>query len=75
MTELRMAVHSMRGKAAAVVEIWEDGLFIGAIYPADRGVRIVSKHLDAGLVGSNFEHLFPPTFNLRIWNGEKQEMK
>jgi hypothetical protein len=27
-----------------MVEVWEDGEFIAAIYVAERGVKVVSKH-------------------------------
>lgn len=43
MTELRMGKHSIRSETA-VVEIWKDGQMIGTIYPAESGVRVVSKY-------------------------------
>lgn len=36
------ALHTVRMGDA--IEIWDDGVFIGAIYPIPSGIRVMSKH-------------------------------
>jgi hypothetical protein len=66
MTELRIAPHTVR--RCEVIEIWEEGLFIGAIYPANRGVRIVSKYLQDQ--SYPVEQPFPGSLAITIWSGK-----
>jgi len=41
--EFRLTPHTLRNDAL-VVEIWENGEFIGAIYPRDNGlIAVISK--------------------------------
>lgn len=71
MTELRIAKHLQTGQP--IVEVWEDGRLIGAIYPKDRGVKIVSKYLDGrrrDLVV--VDHAYPPAIHVHIWQGNGQ---
>lgn len=43
-TEIRAVPHSTT-PGATVLELWYDGLFVGAVYGADGpGVRIISKY-------------------------------
>jgi len=73
MTEFRAAKHA-RSKARTIVEVWEDGVFIAAIYPAERGVRIVSKYLtDDCVPRPALEGPFPPALNVHIWDGKAGE--
>ena len=69
MTELRMSKYSLTG--GKIVEVWEDGRFIAAIYPKDRGVKIVSKYLDnrrRDLV--TVDPSYPPALHVNIWDGQ-----
>lgn len=42
MVDFRLSDHLWRG--APMMELWRDGKFIGAIYPTDDGVKLVTKH-------------------------------
>ncbi len=42
MTEFRIAPHRLT-PGRQIVEVWENGVFIAAIYPTDGGIKIVSK--------------------------------
>lgn len=42
MSSFKFAFHAQSGRR--MIEIWNGEEFIGAIYPAERGVHIVSKH-------------------------------
>lgn len=68
MTELRLV--QQWGVQQRIVEVWEDGLFIAAIYPKDRGVKIVSKYLQ-GRLGDvvALDLVAPPALHVRIWPG------
>jgi hypothetical protein len=44
MTTFRTSRHLVNG--TSVCEVWHDGAMIAAIYPTERGVKIVSKHLE-----------------------------
>jgi hypothetical protein len=68
-TELRMAPHSRADRH--IVEVWEDGQFIAAIYPKDRGVKVVSKYLDAKMSRASvaLDASFPPAVHVNIWDG------
>jgi hypothetical protein len=69
MTELRPATHTETDET--MVELWEGGQMIAAIYPIDRGVRIVSKHLHDGVRGGivAIDPSFPPALHVRVWDG------
>lgn len=43
LTKLRLAPRHFKGDR--VIEIWQGGEMIGAIYPTGDGVRIMSKYL------------------------------
>jgi hypothetical protein len=69
MTELRIAEHTF-GQEVAIIEIWEDGQMIGAIYPKDRGVKIISKYLDSGNRDMvSLDAAFPPALHVNLWKG------
>lgn len=42
MTSFRLAFHEITGRR--IVEVWDGEEFIAGIYPAVRGVQVVSKH-------------------------------
>ena len=44
MVTFRMAEHSVT-PGGKLIEIWDDGNFIGSIYPTDRGIHVVSKNI------------------------------
>lgn len=44
MFTLRMAKHSIK-QGVNLFEILQDGEVVGAIYPTERGIKIVSRHL------------------------------
>lgn len=44
MVTFKLAPHSADPRTQ-IVEIWESGEFIGAIYPTEVGVKLVSKYL------------------------------
>lgn len=49
MTSFRIATHAVTGQV--MVEVWDDGDFIAAVYPAaTRGVTVVSKYALAATV-------------------------
>jgi hypothetical protein len=55
MMELRLAQHSVRVDTV-IVEIWDGGQLMGAIYPTETGVHIHSKYLrEAGIVAGALE--------------------
>jgi hypothetical protein len=75
MTELHPAVRPSANAPShdTIVEVWEDGHFIAAIYPIDRGVKIVSKYFGAN--GEEELHDFsfldlnrPPALHVHIWD-------
>jgi hypothetical protein len=43
MITVRPAQHSFTGRP--IVEILEDGVVVGVIYPTDSGIKIVSAHI------------------------------
>lgn len=44
MSHLKIAAHSVRHDTV-IVEVWENGQMIAAIYPGkDRAIRVISKH-------------------------------
>ena len=43
MTALRTAWHRVTG--VSITEVWHNGQLIAAIYPTERGLRIISKLL------------------------------
>jgi len=67
MTELRPSRHALTG--AVIVEVWEDGVFIATIYPAHRGVRVVSKYLDPRATIAVIDPTEPPALFVWIWSG------
>lgn len=76
MTELRPTTHPVT--AEAIVELWEDGHFIAAIYPIESGVKIISKYFDFDRpTDALFEidpptlcidPAFPPALRVHIWD-------
>lgn len=44
MIELKVAGHGVL-PGNQIVEVWRDGVFVGAIYPHPDGIRIVSKYM------------------------------
>jgi hypothetical protein len=45
MMRLQLVKHTNK-PGVALVEIWDGDAMVGAIYPTERGVKIVSKHFD-----------------------------
>ena len=60
---LELATHSMRN-VPTIIEIWQGTRFMGSIYPAEDGIRVISKHLDFASV--TFEQPSPPTLNIPL---------
>lgn len=44
MFELRMAEHDIH-RGRQIVEVWDGATLMGAIYPTERGVKVISKFL------------------------------
>lgn len=45
MFTLRMAGHSIESERGQMVEVWKGDVFMGAIYPTDNGIKVVSKYI------------------------------
>ena len=45
MFTLKMAEHSTEPDRRQIVEIWNGDIFMGAIYPTDQGIKVVSKYI------------------------------
>lgn len=45
MFTLKIAEHSVKPEHGQIVEIWAGDVFMGAIYPTDNGIKIVSKYI------------------------------
>lgn len=43
MIKLKLAKHTCKANTD-IIEIWKDGAFIGAVYPTDEGVKVISKY-------------------------------
>ncbi len=41
----KMAEHSVEPERGQIVEIWKDDVFMGAIYPTENGIKMVSKYI------------------------------
>jgi hypothetical protein len=65
-SELRPATRM--GIAETIVEVWEEGHFIAAVYPIDRGVKIVSEYFYYGVEGgiAAIDPAFPPALHVHI---------
>mgnify|MGYP001582939541 CR=1 FL=1 len=44
MFQLKIAEHDYR-TGTQMVEIWNESTFMGAIYPTERGIKVVSKFI------------------------------
>lgn len=42
---LKMAEHSIEPERGSIVEIWNDKVFMGAIYPTEKGIKVISKYI------------------------------
>lgn len=42
---LKMAEHSIEPDQRKIVEIWNGDVFMGAIYPTNQGIKVVSKYI------------------------------
>jgi hypothetical protein len=42
---LKMAEHSLEPDHRQIVEVWNGNVFMGAIYPTDTGIKVVSKYI------------------------------
>ncbi len=42
---LRITEHSLRPDRGQMVEIWNGNVFMGAIYPTEKGIKVVSKYI------------------------------
>jgi len=40
-----MAGHSIESERGQMVEVWKGDVFMGAIYPTDNGIKVVSKYI------------------------------
>lgn len=75
MVTFKVVPHSV--KDDAVIEVWEDGHMISVIYPADRGVRLVSKYLPSDSAELMKRVVMEPgtnqvpvaAVNIQIWDG------
>jgi len=45
MFTLKIAEHSVKPERGQIVEVWNGDVFMGAIYPTDNGIKIVSKYI------------------------------
>ena len=45
MIALKMAEHSVEPERGQMVEIWNGDAFMGAIYPTNSGIKVVSKYV------------------------------
>lgn len=45
MFTLKMARHLIEPDQRKIVEIWNGDVFMGAIYPTNQGVKVVSKYI------------------------------
>ena len=45
MFTLKMAEHSIEPDRGQIVEIWNGDIFMGAVYPTDQGIKVVSKYI------------------------------
>lgn len=45
MFTLKMAEHSLEPDLRQIIEIWNGNLFMAAIYPTERGIKVVSKYI------------------------------
>jgi len=45
MFTLRMAKHSVEPERGQMVGVWNGNVFMGAIYPTDNGIKVVSKYI------------------------------
>lgn len=42
---LKMAEHSIEPERGQMAEIWKDNVFMGAIYPTEKGIKVISKYI------------------------------
>jgi hypothetical protein len=42
---LKMAEHSIEPDQRKIVEIWNGNVFMGAIYPTNQGIKVISKYI------------------------------
>lgn len=45
MFTLKMAEHSVKPERGQIVEVWNGKVFMGAVYPTDNGIKVVSKYI------------------------------
>lgn len=45
MFSLKMAEHPIEPDRRQIVEIWKGNTFMGAIYPTERGIKVISKYI------------------------------
>jgi len=69
MTRLRTATHSVEPSRGLVIEIHDDALgLIGVIYPAEGGVKIVSKYFSGNHIEdiARLDNVLPRSLEVRI---------
>ena len=45
MFTLKMVQHSVEPWRGQMVEIWNGEVFMGAVYPTEKGIKIISKYV------------------------------
>ena len=41
----KMAEHSVKLERGQIVEVWNGEVFMGAIYPTEKGIKVISKYI------------------------------
>ncbi len=41
----KMAEHSVKPERGQIIEVWNGNVFMGAIYPTENGIKVVSKYI------------------------------
>lgn len=62
MVQFKLAEHG--GRPTGIVEIWNNGLLLGVIYPQEWGIRVVSKFLSERSV--DYDSRVPPVVEIRL---------
>ena len=62
MVTFKLAQHS--GRPTGIVEIWNNGLLLGVIYPQEWGIRVCSKFMEESSISYN--SAVPPVLEIRL---------
>lgn len=66
MTTIKPATHTLNKEQVRIYEVWDGDRFIAAIYPTERGVKIVSKYIENREDLLQVEPLEPPAILVNI---------